>query len=61
MPVIALAQLNRETEKQGKDSRPKLIHLRECGDIEQDADSVLLLYRIKGKEVSTEGENRPAR
>lgn len=42
VPVLALAQLNREAEK---DSRPKLSHLRESGAIEQDADLVLLLHR----------------
>jgi replicative DNA helicase len=56
VPVIALAQLNRETEKQGKETRPKLIHLRECGDIEQDADCVLLLYRIKGKDFQRKND-----
>jgi replicative DNA helicase len=41
IPVVALAQLNRESE----DQEPKLSHLRESGSIEQDADLVLFLHR----------------
>ena len=42
--VLLLAQLNRETERR-QDKRPQLADLRESGDIEADADIVLLLYR----------------
>lgn len=41
VPVVALAQLNRETE--GK--RPTLANLRDSGALEQDADVVLFLWR----------------
>lgn len=43
-PFIALAQINREVESQS-DKRPNIAQLKDSGDIEQDADTVLLLYR----------------
>lgn len=44
IPIVLLAQLNRETEKnEGK--KPQLHNLRESGSIEQDADMVLFLHR----------------
>ena len=46
VPVLALAQLNREAEG----AEPSLRHLRESGAIEQDADAVLLLHRMKDDE-----------
>lgn len=41
IPVLCLAQLNREAQ----DAEPKLSHLRESGSIEQDADGVLFLHK----------------
>ena len=44
VPVIVLAQLNREIEKE-RNRKPRLSDLRESGSIEQDADIVGLLYK----------------
>lgn len=44
IPIVVLAQLNRESEKSAN-KKPALHHLRESGAIEQDADLVVFLHR----------------
>lgn len=48
--VIALAQLNRGSDKRDVEHRPAVTDLRESGSIEQDSDTVVLLGREEDSE-----------
>lgn len=45
IPVLCVAQLNRQVEQGKEIHRPRLSHLRESGAIEQDADVVMFVHR----------------
>ena len=52
VPVLALSQQNRESEK---DANPSMRHLRDSGSLEQDADQIIMLKRLQqGDFESTE-------
>jgi replicative DNA helicase len=61
VPVLCLAQLSRDHEKQGR--KPKNTDLRESGDIENDADTIVLIHqdeelRERSESLLIIGKNR---
>lgn len=59
IPVLVLAQLNREVDKTaGAGAKPKLANLRESGSIEQDADIVTFLHRNREDAKAVSGPDQ---
>ena len=65
VPIIALSQVNRDSEKNAGKARPrKLSDLRGSGSIEQDADAVMFLHHDTSKseeDGDSSGGNRSDR
>jgi replicative DNA helicase len=60
IPIVALCQLNRDTEKTGHGQQPTLANLRDSGSIEQDADLVMFLHRKPPAKDKKGGEEEQA-
>jgi replicative DNA helicase len=62
LPVVVLAQMNRDIEKgDNKNRMPVLADLKDCGQIEADADCVGFLYPANLRKAQMEWEDKGQR
>lgn len=62
IPVVVLAQMNRNIEQEdNKNRKPVLSDLKDCGQIEQDADVVGFLYAANLKKAQMQWEDTDRR
>ena len=54
VPVVMLAQLNREVENRGGDGRPRCSDLRDSGEVEQHSDQIILLHHKHAQDDPSE-------
>lgn len=57
IPVIVLAQVNRECEKRGSSKRPLIQDIKDCGAIEQDADIIEFIYRPEYYKIDIDADD----
>ncbi len=50
VPVLALSQMSRDSEKGSAPREPRLSDLRGSGSIEQDADAVMFIHRVDNED-----------
>jgi replicative DNA helicase len=53
IPVVVLAQLNREAERLPDGEMPNKSHLKDSGSIEQDADIILIIHRVQMEDAES--------
>lgn len=59
IPVVVLAQVNRECEKRGSSKRPFISDIKDCGSIEQDADIINFIYRPEYYNIEMDEQEYP--
>lgn len=51
IPVVLITQLNRNSDQRGVLPEPRLSDIRESGRIEEDADLILFLWKVKDPDI----------